>query len=462
MELYKKYLICLLILLVMISSTSSCLYQVINRPDTEKVTDLYTDVSESDWFAEPVQQACDLGLMEGKTETEFEPQAEMTRAMFAQALYVLKGKPQIEKKDRLPLTDVDPDDSYYDAVNWMYTKNMQSGHKENLFEPLSIVTREQAAFLFYSFAGEPAVGSRTLSGYADQEVVDSWAREAYVWAVQKGLIPVTSRKGKSYLEPRKNLSRAESASILVSFFFYSVDHDLAKKVDIPEECPVLKSEITDGVGIPILMYHEISDEVQGKLDYLFVRPESMRNQLQWLKDNGYETIHFSDLTHLSDYKNPIILTCDDGYEGNYTNLYPLLKEFNMKATIFVVTDDIGEKYRMTEKQLKEMSDSGLVSIQSHTKSHQRLNTLTEQQLIDECRESQRKIRRITGITPDVISYPEGRYNAQAISAVSSYYGFGVMDRYGRWKTSQRTFYNVSRTVIPRSFTIQQFADAVRN
>lgn len=460
MKIYKKYFICCLIFLMMIISTSSCLYQMTNRSDTKKVSDVYTDISESDWFAEPVQQACDLGLMNGTSETEFEPQAGMNRAMFTQALYTLKGKPQNKRSRKLPFNDVDPKDSYYDAVNWMYTNNMHSSQEDTLFEPLSTVTREQAAYLFYAFAGKPAVGSRELSGYPDGKVVDSWAREACVWAVQQGLIPVTSENGRSYLEPRKEISRAEAADLLVSFFIYNIENETPEKAVIPEEFPIRKSSIPDGVNLPVLMYHEVADQVQGQLEYLFVKPDSMRSQLQWLKNNGYETIHFSDLTRLSEYQKPIILTFDDGYEGNYTNLYPLLKEFNMKATIFVVTDDIGKKDRLTEKQLREMSDSGLVSIQSHTKSHQRMDTLSDPQLIKECRESKLEIRRITGVTPHVISYPEGRYNSRAIAAASSCYDIGVIDRYGRWKTSPRTFYYVTRTVIPRSFTLQQFADAV--
>ena len=64
------------------------------------------------------------------------------------------------------------------------------------------------------------------------------------------------------------------------------------------------------------------------------------------------TIFFSDLTHLSDYQKPILLTFDDGYDGNYTNLFPLLQEYNMKATIFVVSDEIGNEHRMDKYQLR--------------------------------------------------------------------------------------------------------------
>ena len=462
MGFYKRYLMCLLIFFTMITASSSCFFEEGDWQYAPKVTDLYTDVSESDWFAEPVQQAYELGLMKGTKKTKFEPHAGMTKAMFVQALYVISGQPPVEANAWAPYTDVSPDDPYYDAVRWLYTNYMKAGNTEDYFDPSAVVTREYVVRLLYAFSGEPPVESGDLSEYADKDVVDPWAQKAYVWALQNKITSGSKKNGRSYLKPRDDLSRADAASVLVAFFIYSVQNEKAGNVTIPEEIPIQKSAIPSGVKVPILMYHEVSDAVQGSLDYLFVSTGSMRSQLQWLKDNGYQTIHFSDLTRLSEFRKPVILTFDDGYEGNYTNLYPLLKEFNMKATIFVVTDEVGLKDKMTAEQLREISDSGLVSVQSHTKSHKRLNTLTDLQLIEECRESKMAIRRITGISPYVISYPEGRYNSQSIAAVSSYYDFGILDRHGPWKTSQQTFYYVPRTVIPRSFTIKQFAAAVTN
>ena len=108
-------------------------------------------------------------------------------------------------------------------------------------------------------------------------------------------------------------------------------------------------------------------------------------------------------------------------------------------------------------QLREMSDSGLVSIQSHTKSHVRLDTLDKQQLLKECQETKMKIGKITGQLPYAISYPEGGHNALSDSVVSQYYSFGILDRNGSWITNRKNRYQITRTVIPREFTLDQFS-----
>jgi len=460
--LYKKYALCLLIFLMMVTASSSCFFETEAPQEKEKkITDRYTDVSDADWFADAVEHACGLRLMTGTSENTFEPKAGMTRAMFVQALYMMSGQIPDEPSSGLPFKDVSSADPYYDAVNWAYKRHIMSGSTENLFQPSSVMTREQAVQLFYRYSGEPPAGSGNLSGFADKDAVESWARKAYVWAVKEGLISGTLVDGKMYLNPRKDLKRGEAAVLLTDFYSYTIQNETVEDMGLPYEKPIQKSSIPNGIRIPVLMYHEISDEVHGSLDYLFVRTDSMRSQLKWLKDNGYETIVFPDLVNLSKYKKPVMLTLDDGYTGNYTNLFPLLKEFNMKATIFVVTDEIGDPYKMTEEQIRELSDSGLVSIQSHTKSHKKLSTLTDLQLIEECRESKLALRRITGVSPCAMSYPEGRYHSGTISIVEDYYDFGLLDRHGPWVTSQKTMYYIPRTVIPRSFTLQQFAAAVR-
>ena len=182
-----------------------------------------------------------------------------------------------------------------------------------------------------------------------------------------GVLTGSNAEGRFY--PDTTIQRCEVAAVLTRIIDETVRKDMTMVFSRePKERVLRTASVRDGVKIPVLLYHGVSNWVWG-FDYLFVSPNNMRRQLQWLKDNGYETIFFSDLTHLSDYQKPILLTFDDGYDGNYTNLFPMLQEYNMKATIFVVSDEIGNEHRMDKYQLREMSDSGLVSIQSHTKSH---------------------------------------------------------------------------------------------
>ena len=107
-----------------------------------------------------------------------------------------------------------------------------------------------------------------------------------------------------------------------------------------------------GRQVPVLMYHAVGDDCWGE-EHLFVRPAELEQQLQYLSENGYETIFFEDLAHLERYEKPVILTFDDGYDDNYTLLLPLLQKYHMKATIFMIAGDIGGPHKLTQPQLDE-------------------------------------------------------------------------------------------------------------
>lgn len=219
------------------------------------------------------------------------------------------------------------------------------------------------------------------------------------------------------------------------------------------------SLIAPGRSVPIWMYHEVGDNLWG-IESLFVSPSSMREQMQYLKDNGYEPIFFSDLTHLEDYDKPVILTFDDGYLGTYTELFPLLKEFGMKATVFVITASIGSEYDITAEQAKEMSDSGLVEIESHTVNHNELAELSPEDQETEIRQSQLDIARITGKIPYVLSYPNGSHNDTTIELAKKYYDFAIIASGGKW-TTDGSYYTIPRLYAARTTTMDTFSSAMQ-
>lgn len=182
--------------------------------------------------------------------------------------------------------------------------------------------------------------------------------------------------------------------------------------------------LPEGCRVPVLMYHAVSDDCWG-YEGLFVSPADLETQLQLLVDEGCTPIWFEDLPHADQYEKPVILTFDDGYADNYTELFPLLKKYNVKATIFVIADHMGIAHKMTAEQAKELSDSGLVSIQSHTMTHGLLDTMNAEELTYQLAQSQLAIARMTGRVPTVVCYPEGRYSQLALEVAARYYTYGT-------------------------------------
>ena len=210
----------------------------------------------------------------------------------------------------------------------------------------------------------------------------------------------------------------------------------------------------DGCRVPVLMYHAVSDDCWG-FSSLFVSPDDMEQQLKLLVDEGFTPIWFEDLPHADEYEKPVILTFDDGYDDNYTELYPLLQKYNVKATIFVIAAHLGTPHKMTAEQVKELSDSGLVSIQSHTMTHDLLDEMNEEKLIYQLEQSQLTIARLTGKVPYTICYPEGNSGAQAREIASRYYDFGVTMNGGGYTTGTDPLL-VSRYYVDRGTDLWTF------
>ncbi len=217
-------------------------------------------------------------------------------------------------------------------------------------------------------------------------------------------------------------------------------------------------EIPEDVNVPVLMYHAVSDYMWG-INELFVSPSEMEKQLQYLVDNGYDPIWFEDLAYVEDYDKPVILTFDDGYDDNYTELFPLLQKYQVKATIFVIGNAPGTNHKMTAEQIKEMSDSGLVSIQSHAYTHDYLDYMGEDSLVWELGESQRVLTQITGRVPYVLCYPSGRYSNLTLEVGERYYLFGLKMNGGLYNTSDDSFL-VNRYYVARYTDIYTFASYI--
>ncbi len=132
--------------------------------------------------------------------------------------------------------------------------------------------------------------------------------------------------------------------------------------------------------VPVLLYHHLQPEADGS-NGAVISVELFEKHMKALAENGYSAVSCSEVisyvekgTPLPD--NPVMITFDDGYRSNYEYAYPILKKYGLKATIFVIGTSFGsETYKDTDmktiphfglSEAKEMVDSGVIEIQSHT------------------------------------------------------------------------------------------------
>jgi|GEM_PF-1834941 len=175
------------------------------------VTLPFIDVSDSDWFYEPVCFVYSQGLMTGTSATTFEPNTPLSRAMLVAVLHRLEGSPAASGSD---FSDVAEGDWYAQAVNWAASVGVVNGFDDGTFQPNAAITREQMAAILRNYAqykGLDVTASGDLAHYTDAASISDWAKESVEWAVGSGLL---GGYEDSTLRPQGTTTRAEVASVL--------------------------------------------------------------------------------------------------------------------------------------------------------------------------------------------------------------------------------------------------------
>ena len=210
--------------------------------------------------------------------------------------------------------------------------------------------------------------------------------------------------------------------------------------------------------LQILGYHEIADKDQALIPQYAITPAAFLGQMQWFKNNGYHFVSVSDVLADRAGKKPlppksVLLSFDDGYQDVYTQVFPILKQFNAPAQIALVGSWLEPKDGMvdfagqavsrsrflSQSQIREMVQSGLVEVASHTyglhegvEANPQGNTQpaattrifqngryeTEKEyrarVTADLRHNNAFLRRYTGQTPRIMVWPYGSYNQSLV------------------------------------------------
>jgi peptidoglycan/xylan/chitin deacetylase (PgdA/CDA1 family) len=205
-------------------------------------------------------------------------------------------------------------------------------------------------------------------------------------------------------------------------------------------------------GIPVLNYHIISNR---EINPIAITPKEFDEQMAYLHNNDYTTISPDDLLDYIQYnaqlpEKPILITFDDGYRDTYTEAYPILKKYNFTATIFLITDYVGNNIRyLNWEQVKEMHSNGF-TFGSHTLNHVSLLDASNEYATYQLTKSREGIEWILKEQVKYFAYPGGFYNQTIAQLVKqSGYRAAFAVQLGK-NTTTSDIYALSRIPIFKS------------
>jgi len=162
----------------------------------------------------------------------------------------------------------------------------------------------------------------------------------------------------------------------------------------------------------VVMYHNIAANPQNYNDT--VSPQTFQAQLEYFKAQGYHVLRFSDLVGMMKAgkklpRKTLVLTFDDGYENNFLQAFPLLKQYGLTATFFISAGKVGQPGFMNWKELSALQQGGM-DIGAHGMGHVYLPQVPDVVQNYEITESKKQIEARLKNRVDIFSYPVGGFN----------------------------------------------------
>lgn len=144
----------------------------------------FRDVSLTHWAFDSIQYVYERGIVNGMDVNIYGPDNNTTRGQAATMLYRMMGSPEVtEPSGYMDLTA----EYYKDAVAWAQKKGVVKGRTDTTFDPDAFVTRQELVTMMYRLAGEPATAG-SLKAFVDADQVAEYAKAAMTWAVANGII----------------------------------------------------------------------------------------------------------------------------------------------------------------------------------------------------------------------------------------------------------------------------------
>ncbi|MBR3416897.1 MAG: S-layer homology domain-containing protein [Clostridia bacterium] len=180
----------------------------------------FRDVGAGEWYYGNVKYVYENGIMKGTSDTEFSPDGTLTRAMCVAILHRAAGEPTVNVK--LKFTDLAPGEYYEKPVIWAFARGIVKGRTENEFVPDGNITRAEFATMLFRYmkASRLTLTETNDSVPTDADKIPEFAADAVYALYRAGIV---TGKGGGVFDPGADITRAETAAMIERFQRSAID-----------------------------------------------------------------------------------------------------------------------------------------------------------------------------------------------------------------------------------------------
>lgn len=225
-------------------------------------------------------------------------------------------------------------------------------------------------------------------------------------------------------------------------------------------------------GVPVLMYHRVTDTPIPALAQWAVSPADFAAQMQWLAANGFTALSLADFESVVWHctplpARPVLITFDDGYRDTRDSAAPVLRAHGLAATVFLPTSYVGKTAAwdkhfgppaplMGWDEIAELQASG-ITFAAHSRSHLPMTSLSNASVKNELSRPLAALQRYLGHSVTALAYPYGAYDEAVQRAVfSSGYKLAFTTESRRWRRGERVM-AIPRLEVPGGLSLEGFA-----
>lgn len=181
---------------------------------------IFKDVANNTWYFSFVETAYNQGLVNGTGDYSFEPETNVTRAMFVTVLGRIweSANGSVPNSGSSAFPDVKNDSWYQQYVDWANANDVVNGFEDGTFRPNETISREQMMRILYNYNtfinGEAEISTQVLNAFSDGGDISQWAVEGAAWCVANDII---NGVDSTHIQPQGTGTRAQMTKVFVEY-----------------------------------------------------------------------------------------------------------------------------------------------------------------------------------------------------------------------------------------------------